>query len=773
MNERKIKLTVGALLHDFGKALYRCGDRRKHSVSGSECLKEIITDNEIIDCISYHHNDELKKVVDILEQNNLAYITYIADNISAFADRRPKFAAKKSFIPKIPLSSIFNIINGNSQEFGYSPKMFDEGINYPENEEKPFDKEFYKKVSQNTYDYLSNISYTYGYINSLLGIMEENLTFVPSSTNKEEYCDVSLYDHSKTTAGFALCIYDYLEEQNEINYQKILFRNSGKFYQIDAFLICSLDISGIENFIYRVPRENALKNSRTRSFSIDMFLENAIDKMLEEMELFRCNLLYSGGGHAYMILPNTEKVKNIIRNSVQEMNKWFINNFGTDLFIAYGCHICKPNDFKNVPKGNYYSLFAKADEAVERNKKHRYTVTDIISMNTPCKNRDNARECKVCHNSDTDLQNGLCRHCYNFKNFSNSIIEDNFFVVVSKCEDTETCLALPFSKYLIGCDTYENLCQMTKEERYVRAYCKNTLCIADRITTRLWIGDYVAEKELKLLAEKSVGIQRIGVLRANIDNLAETFAQGFDEQTATISRTSTFSRKMALFFRYHIKDILENAEFHLCEEEPDKRNATIIYSGGDEIFVVGAWNEIIGFMIDLRNSLKKFTQNTITISAGFGMYASNFPISVMARETKNLEKYSKQQKFKNSVTLFDEKGRYSWGEFEKSVLEEKFKLLNEFFTINKKYGMSLIYRILNLVRENDNSRLNVARFAYLLARLKPEGIVSPRKERIYNEFCEKMYRWLTSDDDRRQLITAIYLYIYTKRETSGGNLINE
>ncbi len=774
MNERKVKLMAGALLHDFGKLLYRYNDRRKHSVSGSSYISKIIDDNEIIDCIKYHHSDALKEVSDALTPNNLAYIAYIADNISSFSDRRPKFTYKDGFVPKVPLSSVFNIINGNNQEYGYSPQMFDEGINYPESEERPFDKDFYEKIVDKMDSYLRNIEYTPEYINSLLGAMEENLSFIPSSTKQKEYCDVSLYDHSKTTACFALCIYDYLEERNETDYKKKLFKKATEFYKEDAFVICSLDISGIENFICNVPSEGALKTTRTRSFYIDMVLEYTIDKMLDEMELFRCNLLYSGCGHAYMILPNTEKVKNIIRNCVQEMNKWLMSNFGTSLFIAYGCHICNSNDFKNTPIGKNYYLFTKAGEATERGKRHRYTAADIISLNAPSKNRDNTRECKFCHNSDADLQNGLCRHCLNFKNFSNDIIEKDFFAIVSEHKDDEVCLALPFSKYLIGCDTYEGLCQIAEEERYVCSYCKNALYVGDRISTRLWVGDYVAEKELKLLAERSVGIQRIGALRANIDNFAEAFAKGFDEQTATISRTSTFSRKMALFFRYHIKDILENAEFHLCDEEPKERNATIIYSGGDEIFIVGAWNEIIGFMVDLQKSLKRFTQNTMTISAGFGMYACNFPISVMARETKNLERHSKQQIFKNSVTLFNEEYRYSWEEFEKGILGEKFKLIKSFFEINKdKYGMSLIYRMLDLIRENDNTKLNVARFTYLLARLKPEGVVSPKNEKIYDELCEKMYHWLTSDKDRRQLITAIYLYVYTKRETSGGNLLNE
>ena len=87
MNDRKAKLIIGSLLHDIGKVIYReGGDKRNHSVSGYDYLKEEadIKEKEILDCVKYHHALLLKSAN--LEDDNLAYITYIADNIAAFAD---------------------------------------------------------------------------------------------------------------------------------------------------------------------------------------------------------------------------------------------------------------------------------------------------------------------------------------------------------------------------------------------------------------------------------------------------------------------------------------------------------------------------------------------------------------------------------------------------------------------------------------------------------------------------------------------------------------
>lgn len=89
MIDRKIKLIIGSLLHDIGKVIYRDGsDRRNHSVSGYDFLKEEAKkeDKEILNCIKYHHMSALKGAK--INDDDLAYIVYLADNIAAFSDRR-------------------------------------------------------------------------------------------------------------------------------------------------------------------------------------------------------------------------------------------------------------------------------------------------------------------------------------------------------------------------------------------------------------------------------------------------------------------------------------------------------------------------------------------------------------------------------------------------------------------------------------------------------------------------------------------------------------
>lgn len=95
-------------------------------------------------------------------------------------------------------------------------------------------------------------------------------------------------------------------------------------------------------------------------------------------------------------------------------------------------------------------------------------------------------------------------------------------------------------------------------------------------------------------------------------------------------------------------------------------------------------------------------------------------------------------------------------------------MLNRYFEINKmERGNSVLYKLLEYIRSLEDSRINLARYAYLLARLKPGQDDDEKKERVYQEFSQNMYHWIKEADDRRELITAIYLYVYLNRSKEG------
>ena len=743
LTDREIKLVVGSLLHDIGKVVYRGGDGRNHSTSGYEFLKDQakIEDTEILNCVKYHHGKDINNAE--IAVDDIAYITYYADNVAAFTDRREAAVQEEGFDKSIPLDSVFNILNGNHGKCHYAMLVLNpkEEINYPTEEMVSMDKHFYKTVVDNIMNNLLGIELKEEYVNSLLSVLEANLSYIPSSTSKRELADISLFDHVKITAAVASCVEQYLKEQNETNYREILFQNTKTTYEKEMFLLYSMDISGIQKFIYSISDKGALKGLRARSFYLEIMMEHVIDELLEKLSLSRANLIYTGGGHCYMLLPNTKEVLQTLDSYEKQVNQWLLETFDITLYIACGYAVASANNLRNVPEGSYSELYQEISKMLSEKKAHRYGADVIQYLNK--KKRDGERECSVCRRvakvSGTEKR---CPICEALEHMGRDMLHGDYFVIL--CEPQEYALPLPGNRYL-AVVSENHIKETMQKESYVRCYTKNNFYTGKLVTTKLWVGDYVAKDATTFeeLAEKSKGIKKIAVLRADVDNLGTSFVYGFkrgeDERYVTLSRTAALSRQLSLFFKGYINKILtQGNESVFAESGP--RNVVIVYSGGDDVFLAGAWNEVIAAFMDLRKALEKFTQGTLTISGGIGVYADSYPIHVMAQETQFLEDCSKECEGKNAITIWNEDHSYPWSGFIKNVVDEKFRVLQEYFEKNNERGMAFLYHLTELLRAYSEQN-NIARYVYLLSRMEPDRDSLPAVQDAYQKFSEKMYLW--------------------------------
>ena len=174
------------------------------------------------------------------------------------------------------------------------------------------------------------------------------------------------------------------------------------------------------------------------------------------------------------------------------------------------------------------------------------------------------------------------------------------------------------------------------------------------------------------------------------------------------------SGQLSYFFKYRINEILSagpNGGYR----------AQIIYAGGDDMFIVGNWSDIIYAAKDIREALDEFTGNgALTISAGIGMFDAKYPISRMASETGELEDKAKlfvrrtgAGATKDAVALWMTENVFGWEEFIGNVLP-KVREIEAMLTENEK-GNSFIYRVLELLRSTDSAS-SIPRLAYALAR---------------------------------------------------------
>lgn len=825
MKEKEI-LIKGALLHDIGKVCYRAMNKRiNHSKLGGDFLEQYLKPNEeterLLNCVRYHHKDYLQKAK--LDKNDLAYIVYEADNIASGMDRRENEGEEKGFDPKLNLDSIFSVFYSDKEiqvanKYPLIYKDINKSFNYPRTDISLATNSNYEALLNKIKSHFITKDISQISINRLLQIIEEGFSYVPSSTNRAEVCDISLYVHSKITSAVASCMKLYFDEQQIQDYKKYCFNSGSKIFRNEKiYLLISGDISGIQDFIYTIPSKGALKTLRGRSLYIDLLLEEFIDEYLEQIGLSRANVLYSGGGHFYILAPNIEDTKKAIDKLQAKMNRWLMENIGINLYLAIGMAECSANNLmKSEAQGNLFAIVNKKlrDDKTIRYSKDEDFLEYIFNVE---KEEDTAKkECNICHNlvdklwkynSDEEI---ACEFCLNLYKLGQDILTQDLVFVISE-EKIDGGIKI-FGK---DKDLYMYAVNIADIDMFkgkiLRIYSKNNLLEND-LAIRLYLADYSAKNEndevmtfddlAKSSCKTDKGIKRLGVLRLDVDDLGIAFSSGFvsdkdkiedNLRYATLSRYADLSKDISMFFKVAINKIcagdltgcvdFEEKAFNIFGiAKAPKRKVNIIYAGGDDLFLVGAWDEVLEVAIDINRAFKQFTNGKLTLSAGMAMFSPTYPISKMAEIAGLLVQMSKSKKDKNSIALFgmetnlkangqlECKHIYTWADFEMKVCKEKMNYLLARLSFdgdkfNKlSVGKSLIYRLMDLIQLTDEDKLNIARFAYVLARMQPKQDKDEQKRKVYEDFVSKMYQWINNNEDKKQLATALNLLVYYLRD---------
>lgn len=813
-----------AVLHDIGKIVYRAGRGiGTHSRQGAEWLRPYVPDssegNAIVRAVGHHHYKDLQSLSPA--KDDLSYIIYEADNLAAGTDRRDiQEGDTGRFCITTPLDNVFNVFGdgkGTQTAFRLRGLMKEKRMLYPENRKNiSASPEMYECVLEdieNNFRQKSPVDMT---VQELMRILEATMTYAPSSTATDQAADISLYDHSKITAAYAVCMYGWFESKGVTDYREACLGRGQKDMRCkNVYMLVSGDISGIQDFIYTIPSRGALKSLRGRSFYLDFLLEHLADEILAAAGVSRNCLLYTGGGHFYMLLPNTEEVVHMLERFSKRINDWFMRMLGNRLYLAMAWTPCAACEFMDKGSGTA-DVFRRVSHLVSERKLCRYTPDQLQCLFSPESNvnrvAEGTRECAVCHQSvpEADLaaygdgEENACSFCRNLLHLGQGMLNDE--VIVISAEGGSDAVPLP------GWDELTYYMHTVREE-YVqdltipirRLYIKNKTYTGAALATHVWAGDYTARDEENCVLDFSdlaaysggtkeeKGIRRLGVLRADVDNLGAAFLSGFGKIYDTLSRKAALSRQLSLFFKRYMNALCageingdgeeSGKKFSLFGTvKQEKRLVHIVYAGGDDMFLVGAWDDLIELAVDIRRKFRQFTNDKLTFSAGIGFFNPSCPISEMAREAGRLEDIAKAQPGKDSIMLFGTDkayGRkhggedvYSWDRFIDRVCGEKLQFWKTHFQepggSNKSLipiGKTAMYRILELLRKGcEENQIRLAQFAYVLARMEPGTHEPAERKQCYEAVRQQFYDWYKDKESRRELVTALQLIIYALRE---------
>ncbi|MHA1821046.1 MAG: type III-A CRISPR-associated protein Cas10/Csm1, partial [Promethearchaeota archaeon] len=392
---------IAGLLHDIGKFYQRMNQsqygRQAHEKIGAQVLESLKYPNNIRKSIRIHHGKDEQLLKQMTKSELL--LSNIIKRADWLSSSERKDSAVKDFDPKRPLKSVFSIIASTQKaKIKDSQEIFNKKLIYSayqqlyreNNKEFPFiypheeTENLPKKLRISDSDSeiilkdLEDFIKPYGEKinpnpNYLLRIIENYFFFLPARS-MEVSSDISLADHSKTTAAIAHSIINYLkfkyaniekEQIKDINNLEIdlessdIYSNINKIlsnYKEIPFRLIKIDISGIQNFINLTPEAKALRIMRAKSMFLDFILQDISSYVLDQFNLSRSNLIYCSGGNAYILTYERPDFDQIIDHVQNELYLYAFNKLEMQLKIF----------IDSVPiKGNHFSSKTEENEAKE------------------------------------------------------------------------------------------------------------------------------------------------------------------------------------------------------------------------------------------------------------------------------------------------------------------------------------------------------------------------------------------------------------------------
>ncbi|MDR0893480.1 MAG: type III-A CRISPR-associated protein Cas10/Csm1, partial [Mediterranea sp.] len=196
---------------------------------------------------------------------------------------------------------------------------------------------------------------------TFLQLLLKYTSCIPASTIN--FPDVSLYDHAKTTAALAVCLYDFKESKEEAE---------------QPFLLIGADFSGIQGYIYQIVSEHASQNLKGRSFFLRILSDAVVRLLLDKLHLFRANVIYDSGGSFYLLAPNTTWVKTQLQETIALIEKNFFDEFGASLFVAIDSIPLGKEDL--LHQDNEHNLGTRwGDLFKKRDKKKAHKFASLIA----------------------------------------------------------------------------------------------------------------------------------------------------------------------------------------------------------------------------------------------------------------------------------------------------------------------------------------------------------------------------------------------------------
>ncbi len=812
MTSEEKTLLLGALFHDIGKFEQRgkpVNEREKHQLLSSAFVNKIFNDEQLANVVLNHHSEDLKKSDLKGKQRIVAEIICESDNLSS-GERKPDLSVKE----QQPFESIFSKVDFDNESLQASyQKISDISHNrYEFITEKISDYDLQKEYA----DWWNKFIKEFDMVNkeeleTIIYLLKKYLWCVPSSSWRTR-SDVSLYEHLRITAAISFCLYKFLKAKYPAieDFKEIIKRDENRYLLILA------DITGIQKYIYNVGHKGASKALKGRSFYLQQTLDNIAYYLLDrKLNLPITNLIYSSGGKFYILAPLTDEVNQKIKEAQKELDEQLLKEYEGKLGIVFGAVELNGNDFSySKEKGHLISeKWDKLNFVTEQSKKHKFHSVWNNDLFKPIGPDGELIKCLYTDKAlirKNDFKNvpdkGVIEIGVN--KFYKHSYPNNVFYQLTDDEgnprEEEFISQEQYYSQLVG----HNL-KGSKNSLVVRDYLQgipvlniNSFELTDKneidtnnghIIRQLILDetDFLVKlkgkqqkgfkfyggnwhlAEFEEVLTRGEGIQRLGVLRLDVDNLGLIFKRGLGNK-ATFSRVVQLSFMLDFFFSCYLNK-LEDLKWSIKEGVNEnsgkklKELIQIVYSGGDDVFIVGHWSALPAVALWINKEFKRYTLNdNFTISAGIYLFDNKFPLFKAAQESGSFEDRAKKKerenrdnskKKKDGICFLDIETPLSWKDFE--IISTRVKIIYDWIQNGKdgkKISKGFISRMYSIYNEYLEGKYNNWarwrwRAAYSLSRFGRQ--YEKFKDEI-NEFAAQLF---SSSQTEQELIKLLYILV--------------
>ena len=450
------------------------------------------------------------------------------------------------------------------------------------------------------------------------------------------------------------------------------------------------DLSGIQKFLYNITSKKAAVSLKGRSKYLEMLIED-VEKRILNLPPINNSFsyeVYASGGKFYILVEDTPDIRQAIIDERSRIETELWNEHHGQLSISIGYVPFAFNNNKTIRIAN------------DNQAPLGSLWSEVNALFTQQKNRK-----------------------------FESVIRKNY--------------ELFFGKQSVGGDIH--VCAITGIEsndciKLDKDIDGDEIYVLPSVKKQIDLGIELRKQQNFKTFEQYAGESWLGILRMDVDGLGKAFIKGFP----TFDEYRAFSTLLTNFFKEKV--------FTIQAFDDYKEFLNIIYSGGDDMFVVGRWDKVIDFSHVVRDAfISHINHSDITISGGIAIVNPKFPISKAAELSGEAEDAAKtfRNGEKNAFNMFGIS--ISWdGEF-KFVQDLKKKMCE----LNKYNQMptAILHRLIlfNNMRQHNEMKY-IWNTAYYLSQFE-KG-----KDSQITQFCEQLKQQLLcsqNNNDRNYELIAL------------------